>query len=136
MATFTPRQTRFIEEYLVDGNATQAAIRAGYSRRSAAAQGHENLRKPEVWAEIERRRTALAARTEITAEWVLQRLAIEATREGEGASHGSRVTALTTLARTLGMFREKAEPEGGKSDRLELLLDEIGRRGSKVCVVE
>jgi phage terminase small subunit len=44
----TPKQTRFVEEYLVDLNATQAAIRTGYSRGSAEQQAYENLRKPEI----------------------------------------------------------------------------------------
>ena len=46
--TLTERQRRFVEEYLIDGNATQSAIRAGYSRKTAASIGEENLRKPEV----------------------------------------------------------------------------------------
>lgn len=44
----TERQRRFCDEYLIDLNATQAAIRSGYSARSAASIGEENLRKPEV----------------------------------------------------------------------------------------
>lgn len=43
-----PKQQRFCEEYLVDLNATQAAIRAGYSKKTASAIGHENLRKKEI----------------------------------------------------------------------------------------
>jgi phage terminase small subunit len=50
---FTLKQRRFIAEYLVDGNATQAAIRAGYSKKTAHAIGFENLRKPEVAAAVE-----------------------------------------------------------------------------------
>ena len=44
----TPRQKRFCEEYIVDCNATQAAIRAGYSRKTARAIGKENLTKPNI----------------------------------------------------------------------------------------
>lgn len=44
----TPKQARFVAEYLVDLNATQAAIRAGYSKKTAESQGHENLSKPEI----------------------------------------------------------------------------------------
>ena len=44
----TPKQERFVAEYLLDMNATAAAIRAGYSRKSASAIGNENLRKPEI----------------------------------------------------------------------------------------
>lgn len=51
----TNKQKRFIDEYLVDINATQAAIRTGYSKRSAAAIGNENLLKPAIADEIKRR---------------------------------------------------------------------------------
>ena len=47
----TPKQQRFIDEYLVDLNATQAAIRAGYSAKTAYSIGIENLKKPEIQTE-------------------------------------------------------------------------------------
>ena len=54
MSKLTLRQQRFVEEYLVDLNATQAAIRAGYSPKTARQQGHENLTKPYIEAAIQR----------------------------------------------------------------------------------
>ena len=48
--TVTPKQKRFCDEYLIDTNATQAAIRAGYSEKTAYAIGNENLNKPELRA--------------------------------------------------------------------------------------
>lgn len=56
----TDKQQRFIDEYCVDCNATQAAIRAGYSPTSAYSTGWENLRKPEIKAAIEVRLEELA----------------------------------------------------------------------------
>src|SRR5262245_12571738 len=47
-----PKQARFVAEYLVDLNATQAAIRAGYSPKTAASQAHDLLRKPEIAAAV------------------------------------------------------------------------------------
>lgn len=52
---FTAKQEAFINEYLKCRNATKAAKRAGYSERNAGAQGHENLKKPDILAEIKRR---------------------------------------------------------------------------------
>jgi Terminase small subunit len=52
MNKMTPKQERFCAEYLIDLNATQAAIRAGYSKKTAASIGEENLRKPEIQAKI------------------------------------------------------------------------------------
>lgn len=66
-----PRQQRFCEEYLIDLNATQAAIRAGYSEDSAASIGSENLTKPEITAEVDRLKEIRSIRTEITADKVL-----------------------------------------------------------------
>lgn len=68
----TPKQAAFITEYLVDRNATQAAIRAGYSAKTAASIGEENLRKPEIRAAVDARLSALAVRVGLTAEDVLR----------------------------------------------------------------
>jgi phage terminase small subunit len=69
------KQTRFVEEYMIDLNATQAAIRAGYSPRSASAQGAENLTKPYIAAEIARRQAEQSKRTGINTDRVLLELA-------------------------------------------------------------
>ena len=76
--TLTPKEQRFCEEYIVDLNATQAAIRAGYSRHTARSIGSENLTKPAIIAEIEISKANRAERTGIDAAWVLTRLATEA----------------------------------------------------------
>lgn len=49
----TQKQQRFVDEYIISGNATQSAIKAGYSKRSAYSVGQENLRKPVIKAAIE-----------------------------------------------------------------------------------
>jgi phage terminase small subunit len=72
--TLTAKQERFVGEYLLDLNATQAAIRAGYSEKTAAAVGHENLRKPKIAARIEEARAKRAETTEVTANRVLKEL--------------------------------------------------------------
>lgn len=51
----TQKQRRFIDEYIISGNATQAAIKAGYSKRTARKIGQENLTKPDIKTEIARR---------------------------------------------------------------------------------
>ncbi len=67
----TAKQARFVEEYLVDLNATQAAIRAGYSQKTAQAIGTENLAKPVIKEALSARIQARSARTEITQDLVL-----------------------------------------------------------------
>lgn len=71
----TPKQIRFVDEYLVDFNATQAAIRAGYSEKNAYQIGSENLRKPQIQSEIARRQKDLQRRTEISQDRVVKELA-------------------------------------------------------------
>lgn len=78
MAELTPKQSRFVDEYLLDLNATQAAIRAGYSGRTANEQGAQLLAKPHVKAAIDAAIAKRSHETKIDAEWVLQRLALEA----------------------------------------------------------
>lgn len=74
----TAKQQAFVDEYLLDLNATQAAIRAGYSVKTAEKIGSENLKKPEIQGELDRRKSARSERTQINADWVLTRLAAEA----------------------------------------------------------
>ena len=71
----TPKQERFVEEYLIDLNATQAAIRAGYSAKTAADIGRQLLRKTPVSDAIAAKKAARSERTEITADRVLREYA-------------------------------------------------------------
>ena len=71
----TPKQQRFVGEYLVDLNATQAAIRAGYSEKTARAIGCENLTKPDIQEAIAAAQRQLAEQPGITAKRVKQELA-------------------------------------------------------------
>jgi phage terminase small subunit len=103
----TEKQQRFVEEYLIDLNATQAAIRAGYSAKTASAIGFENLRKPEIVAAVAKAQGKLSERTAITQEVVLAGLHREATLEGE--SQSARVAAWAHIGKHLGMFIDKQE---------------------------
>ena len=71
----TPKQARFVQEYLVDLNATQAAIRAGYSRKTASWIGPQLLGKTHVAQEIEKGSLKRQARTEVTQDMVIRELA-------------------------------------------------------------
>jgi phage terminase small subunit len=71
----TNKQRLFCLEYIVDLNATQAAIRAGYCKKNARQTGYENLTKPYIEQEIQRLMDERAKKTEITAEKVLKELA-------------------------------------------------------------
>lgn len=71
----TPKQDLFVKEYLIDLNATQAALRSGYSPKTAEAIGFENLRKPMIAEAIQKQMDKRSKKTEITAEMVLKEYA-------------------------------------------------------------
>jgi len=73
-APLNAKQLRFVEEYLIDLNCTQAAARAGYSEQSAEQQGFRLLKDARIKAEVEARMAARSQKTGITAERVLQEL--------------------------------------------------------------
>lgn len=78
MSDLTPKQARFVEEYVVDLNGTQAAIRAGYAKKSATAEAARQLANVKVGEAIASALKARSERTQINADWVLRRLADEA----------------------------------------------------------
>jgi len=71
MAKLTAKQEMFCKEYLIDLNATQAAIRAGYSENSAKEQGYENMTKPHILEEIQKQMNKRAEKAGISAESIL-----------------------------------------------------------------
>lgn len=66
-----PKQRRFVNEYCVDENATQAYIRAGYAQEGAGQSAHTLLKKPEIAGAIKERMEELAVAASITPEWVV-----------------------------------------------------------------
>jgi phage terminase small subunit len=70
----TDKQNLFIQEYLTDLNATQAAIRAGYSEKTAQRIGSENLSKPVIKAEIERLQAETSTKLQVTKESLIKDL--------------------------------------------------------------
>ena len=72
------KQLRFVDEFIIDLNATQAAIRAGYSEKTAHVQGPRLLSNVSVREAIDTAKTARSEETKIDAAWVLKRLAAEA----------------------------------------------------------
>lgn len=70
-----PMQDRFVDEWLIDFNGTQAAIRAGYSERSARSIAGRLLTKDNIQREISRRQKDLQRRTEVTQDRVVKELA-------------------------------------------------------------
>lgn len=134
----TPKQQRFIEEYLVDLNATQAAIRAGYSGRSAEVEGHRLLRNAKVLGAILQAQSARSERTQVTQDQVLADLAAiafadpneliqwrrgacpscrgaeEQTEEHEGQPHGGSLKRIRKAAPRVDEIDPNCEVCGGE----------------------
>ena len=125
------KQKQFAEEYLIDLNATQACIRAGYSENSAKEMGYENLTKPHIAEYVAELQAKRSERVEISADYVLSGLKAVAERcmqaeqviAADGSTsgkykfeHSGANTALIALGKHLKMFTEKSEvsgPDGG-----------------------
>lgn len=145
MAQLTRKQQRFVAEYLLDLNATQAAIRAGYSRKTAYSVGSENLRKPYIAAEIEKAIEKRAERTRVTADKVVTELARlgfsnmrdYATWSGHEVSLKSSeelseddTAAVTEVTETVGEFGSSVKIKlGHKDSALKLLAQHVGLLG-------
>ncbi len=103
------KEARFVAEYLIDGNATRAAVRAGYSDRSASQLGYRLLKKDHIRKAIDEGRARLAKKAEVTAKGVLsdvQRVFELAVQAGQ---YSAALKAQELLGRHLGMW---ATPEG------------------------
>lgn len=145
MADLSSKQMTFVREYLVDLNATQAATRAGYSPRTANEQGARLLAKASVAEAVQAGMDARAARTEITADYVLQSIVstmerckqVEPVydRKGDpvmvGTPDGELAQAFTfnaagvlkgaeLLGRHLKLFTEKVEHTGKDGGPIEV----------------
>lgn len=103
----TPKQVLFIQEYLVDSNATQAAIRAGYSKKTAMQIGEQNLRKLDIATGIAVAQAERAARTEITQDDTLRM--VKDIADIDHVDYKSKRTSkgIEMLCRCQGMFNDK-----------------------------
>ena len=122
--SLTPKQQRFVSELLIDLDATQAAIRAGYGQQTARQAGAENLSKPDVSAAISEAQAARAERTEMTQDYVLENLrtVVETCmgRIGGEFNASGAIKALELLGKHLGMFKDRLE--------VKVTIDPVGKQ--------
>lgn len=118
MATrLTDKQQRFVAEYLIDLNATKAAIRAGYSAKNADKIGSQLLGKTRVSEAIQAGKMARSERTEITQDYVLAKLKEIADKPASDANdsdlkYSSKIKALELLGKHVGAFDGKTNGDG------------------------
>ena len=134
----SPRQQRFVDEYLVDLNASAAYVRAGYRAKNgnvAGVSAHHLLKTPKVAAAVAEKLEDRSRETGITAAWALERLKIEAEYDGEDSSHSARVAALNLAMKHLGMLTEKIDAHVKVSERprvVEIPVDATPGTGREV----
>ncbi len=104
------KQRAFTVEYMKDKNATQAAIRAGYSEKTARSIGNELLAKPDIKTAIEELEKAAQAKAGITIEKIVER--INRIAEDPNTLPRDRLKADELLGKYLGMFTERVEMKG------------------------
>lgn len=129
----TPKQRRFVDEYLIDLNATQAAIRAGYSQKTADRIGPELLGKTCVSDAIQEAQKKRQERTEITQDYVLQKLKEITDQQASDAQdselkYANKIKALELLGKHLGLFEKKSEPQQTVHPLVSDLMQELKRR--------
>lgn len=118
----TPKQQRFANEYLIDLNATQAAIRAGYSEKTAGVISHENLKKPEISEYIQAamdKRQSKIERTQLDVLTDIESVKADAMQkiaDKDGnmlmANHAAALKALELEGKHRKMFTDKVEHTG------------------------
>lgn len=116
----TARQERFCREYIIDYNATKAAVRAGYSEKTAYSIGSENLKKPEILSFIRTLQGNQVQRLCINADWVVIQLAKvydECMSEG---NFRCALISLEMLGKHLAMFDGKAASGEKNADASKL----------------
>ncbi len=120
----TPQLERFCQEYVVDLNGTQAAIRAGYSEVSAASQAADILRRPRVAARVEVLQAQLTGRIQLNAESVIHQLMLDHKDAKTAGHHSAAVRATELLGKRLGLWIDRVRTEADdKTD--EALADEV-----------
>jgi phage terminase small subunit len=104
MNKLTKKQEAFCREYVVDFNGTQAAIRAGYSEKTATVSASENLRKPNVQNFIKELQSDRKERLEITADELTEFFRMM--KDDENQKGADRIKAAENLAKRFGYYEE------------------------------
>ena len=106
----TAKQEAFAIEYLKDKNATQAAIRAGYSKKTAYSIGCEMLRKPEIQEIIRTKQEEAVKNAEVSVDWIVQQC--KEIASNVLTKDADKLRALELLGKYLGMFTDRVEMKG------------------------
>ena len=126
MKKLTQKQQRFVDEYIISGNATQAAIKAGYAKKAAYQTGAENLKKPQIILALKKRNAEIKSQKTMDMQEVMERLAAIArgeTVEQQVTNKGTvvevepktsdQIRAMELIGKRYGAWTDKREVTGG-----------------------
>ena len=119
----TPKQERFVQEYMIDSNATQAAVRAGYSDHTAKQQGSRLLTNADVQAAIQVARADIRERVKVSVESVTKRLQEAYDQAASNGQAGAMVSAAMGIAKLHGLLINKVEQRQVVADLTPAELD-------------
>lgn len=120
----TSKQELFIQHYMINLNATEAAIKSGYSEKVAKEIGYENLTKPHIKSEIDKRLAERAKNNGITAEFVLNGIKAIAVK---GEKESDKLKAYELLGKHLKLFTDKIESDNRNDNTIRIKLEgELG----------
>lgn len=118
--SLSDQQRRFVEEYLVDLNLTEAAKRAGYSAKTASKVGFQLKENQAVRIAIDALRAQRAKNSDVTKDFVLKGIERTIRNAEEAGNHAATLRGYELLARHLGMFVEKTEISGPDGKAIEM----------------
>ena len=119
------RQALFIGEYVISGNATQAAIKAGYSEKTACEQGSRLLANVKVAREVEQRQQRRVDRLNLSADFVLENILRTAEKARDVGEYSAALKGYELLGKYLKLFTDKTELSG-KDNVLQVTVRNIG----------
>lgn len=122
----TPKQKNFADEYCAEQNATKAAIRAGYSEKTARSIGQRLLTKVDIKKYIDEKLERLSRKTDITAEWVINELKKNHQLAQQNNEINASNKALELLGKHLQLFTDKMQLQGSLDVAVTIVDDVNG----------
>lgn len=124
----TAKMERFVEEYMIDLNASAAVLRAGYKTRNQHRMGAELLRHPLVKAKVEELKQKRSDRLELTADYLVNKLIDIIEGEGDGVRTSDTLKAIELAGKTIALWKDRQEisgPNGGAIEHEQRIREDV-----------
>jgi len=122
----TIKQQRFVKEYIKNGNGMQAAIKAGYSKKTSGEMAYENLNKPQIKLKIEKIMSKEAEELGLNAKYVLEKLKKFSESDCEKIAP-TILKSIELIGRHLKMFHENEKVIDMRLSEHKMMIEELGK---------